>query len=269
MWKWIFLFTVIIFTITGYKAIDNGIDSSSKPKVGESKDSSPNSGHSSINTHKEGPFNWGMPTKGAKRFSGVRYGSLPIEEADLEISEILKKAKDDGIYAYRAWSLYERCAILNKTSDSNSTNGSIDIAQKCRDYVQKVGNNGHEFLFMAAKSGIPEAKVDYLSMAFYDFDINTATAEQKNKASQAYTMVLEEANNGNADAMVLVAGIYQTGLIVKKNTVASYAYEYAAMKTGLMKNREEVLKILERDMTKGQINEAIQSGDQIFNICCK
>ncbi|NIF82253.1 sel1 repeat family protein [Comamonas sp. Tr-654] len=269
MWKWIFSFIVIVFLIAGYKAIDKDIDSSSEPKIGESKDSSPTTSHSSIIIPKEGHFNWGMPTKGAKRFSGVRYGSLPIEEADQEPAEILRKAREDGIYAYRAWSLYERCNTLSKTPDTYTLDGSFDITKKCRDYIQKVGNNGDEFLFMAAQSGIPEAKIDYLSMAFYDFDINTATAEQKNKANQAYTMVLDEANNGNADAMVLVAGIYQTGLIVEKNTVASYAYEYAAMKTGLMKNREEVLKILEKDMTRSQINEAIQNGDQIFNICCK
>lgn len=82
-------------------------------------------------------------------------------------------------------------------------------------------------------------------------------------------MVMDEANRGSVDAMLMVSGAYEIGVVVEKNPVVSYAFEYAAHKTGLLKNREEVLKLMEKYMTNKQINEAVERGNLILRSCCE
>lgn len=215
-------------------------------------------------------FLWGMPKKKAFLVGG-KIAQLPIEDSRAPLEEILRKSREDAVYAYRAWILYFRCEkYIPLVNEEDSVERKT--LEECRLFVDKLSAHHNELLYMAAESGLSGARIDYFNHAFGDYYPDESLNEDSQKmlaAKEAFSMVMDEAVRGGVDAMLMVSGAYEVGVIVEKNPVIGYAFEYAAHKTGLLKKREEVLKLMERYMTNSQIEEATEKGDLIFKKCCE
>lgn len=79
-----------------------------------------------------------------------------------------------------------------------------------------------------------------------DFDAENSNPDKglrHEDAIEGMEFLQSAALKGEKDAMLMLAGIYQTGMLVDVNLSEAYSYEYAAFRSGFFSNREKFWKI--------------------------
>ncbi|QNN55447.1 sel1 repeat family protein [Diaphorobacter ruginosibacter] len=188
---------------------------------------------------------------------------------------IVDQANKNPFYAYRLWKVYEKCSQIAEANHRISYQEAQDILPTediCKMYGNETGSPAAQFLYLAAKGGVPGAAVEYFNTFFMDFDAENSNPDKglrHEDAIEGMEFLQSAALKGEKDAMLMLAGIYQTGMLVDVNLSEAYSYEYAAFRSGFFSNREKILEDLAEQLTENQLISAINQGESIFQKCCK
>ena len=186
----------------------------------------------------------------------------------------IDKSKSDPAYAYQLWKLFSKCKQIdepNKKLLQSNKGNSAEHTDYCYQFDLNENVDINEFLYLAAKGGIPQAAVEYFNTAFMNFDDshqNSKKSTQFADAIEAMQFLNNAADGGLPDAMIMISGIYQTGSLVEKDYEKAYSYEYAANRSGIFSNRDKILDIISTHLTADQLRSASKKGEEIFRNCC-
>lgn len=187
----------------------------------------------------------------------------------------IDQANRNPFYAYQLWKVYEKCSHIAETNHRISRQEGQDILPTedvCKKYGNEAGSHAAQFLYLAAKGGVPCAAVEYFNTVFMNFDAENSNPDKglrRDDAIEGMEFLRSAALKGEKDAMLMLAGIYQTGVLVDINLSEAYSYEYAAFRSGFFSNREKILENLAERLTENQLISAVNQGESIFQKCCK
>ncbi|MDR2334121.1 MAG: hypothetical protein LBE61_11620 [Burkholderiaceae bacterium] len=227
------------------------------------------------------------PTEDAPRsFSGIvdeNNASLFEETPNIQKQKLhalsqfnsIDQANKNPLYAYQLWKVYEKCSHIAEANHRISRREGQDILpteDACKKYGNEAGSHAAQFLYLAAKGGVPGAAVEYFNTVFMDFDAENSNPNKglrHEDAIEGMEFLQSAALKGEKDAMLMLAGIYQTGMLVEVNLSEAYSYEYAAFRSGFFSNREKIMENLAEQLTENQLISAVNQGESIFQKCCK
>jgi TPR repeat protein len=143
--------------------------------------------------------------------------------------------------------------------------------EHCKGISPKVLKDYGHWIELAAKRGSIAARLAYPAyfgelLTWDEHSLDTAWIEDYKANSMAF--LNSAANEGSVDALSQLGHLYQDGLVVPKDPVTAYAYEYAVYLTGLTRLAPKVLELWASDMSPEQVQAAQQQGTLIFERCC-
>ena len=147
--------------------------------------------------------------------------------------------------------------VLDKQSE-HCKGLSPDDLKNYGQWIELAAHRGS----IAAQLGYPA----YFGELLPQHALDTEWVENYKKNSLQFLSAA--ASEGSIDALGQLANTYQDGLLVPKDPIAAYAYEYAMSRTGQAPSATKVLDMWGQELTPQQIEAAKQRGDQIYKSCC-
>lgn len=150
---------------------------------------------------------------------------------------------------------------------------STTFAEKCRGLTDSDYQNAMKLIAYAARAGDVNAQNSYLADADIWMDRNPSLVYQSDYAEAVSADTLNflhgAAANGNVEAMVNLAHIYEMGIITPQDHVQAYAYMYSVDKTGLLPGSQRVLAMWQSQFSPNEIMMGTRKGEEIFESCCR
>lgn len=101
-----------------------------------------------------------------------------------------------------------------------------------------------------------------------DVEALTADGEEADRFKRNAVRFLESAaQSGSAEALTLLAGAYEVGVLVPQDASTSFAYTYAASMTGLT-GRRSLVDLKAKELNPQQLTAGKLKAQEIYSACC-
>lgn len=206
-------------------------------------------------------------------------GSPPAGDAASVIQALEPLARSGNSKAtFQIYQKTKECldAIQSQTSvaakPSDFDRSREEAVERCRNLTPDDYARTAEWLDLAASQGNLPAQLIYAT------DISTAVGDAsdfvrdpvglKDYKEKANNYLRSAIKNGSLDALAVMSENYQNGVMVEKDNTQSYAYLLAIAKASPDLTPKWQMKLLERDLSSSEINDAHRRSEGIFNECC-
>ena len=218
---------------------------------------------------------------------GLDLGDRPLVEQLAELEVQARTGNPDIGYAL-AMKLRECKQLDSQYSDLQNSldrklDGNSDVLTRHADaldkqYEQCKGLSAMtlqeygQWVELAARRGSIAAQVSYPTInweALEDSGRSLDTEAIEAYKSNTLSFLTSAADQGSVDALSQLAMTYQDGIVVPRDPIAAYAYEWAINQTGLVLATPKLLEQWEAQMTPEQILVGRKQGEQIHQRCCR
>lgn len=192
-----------------------------------------------------------------------------LRDLSTSVPAAWERARVDPDYAYDVWRALQWCAEdlprlvdLARQAATVASSPPMETAAErtCSSLPEPVLSTRRQWLIHAADGGSTRAQLDYVikgSPFANDPDaLRAGGPEAAEFATRALKYLEAAAQRGSVDALLFLSGVYETGVLVRRDLERSYAYYYAAAASGLVRNADAVLQIKERELTPFQVEAA-------------
>lgn len=211
----------------------------------------------------------------------VAFSAAKLPRARLDFNDVpkgkvqLEEAVKSPDYGYKLWLLGRQCKKMHGQMENISKDVSNkSLVEACRRVEAAIGDSSKQLIRRAAEAGVVQAQIDYVNYAVFDPDAPDSESfktenisEEDKKLSMEF--LTSAAQAGAVEAMIMLAGVFEAGVLAPRNVVESYAWDYAAHLTGLSNGSDVLLDQRETNMTPEQLVAARTLGNNFYINCCE